>query len=85
MKIREKKYRKALEEIAALVNTTQTRGVFEHLTTPDQLMDEDGWGPIHPRTKDGLKYAAGIAQRALGSDEGADKEKEGEVDADEEG
>lgn len=62
---REEHYRQALEEIAKLVNVTQTRGPMEHWTTPDHLMDGDGWGPIHPRTKDGLKHAARIAQQAL--------------------
>jgi len=58
-------YRKALEEIIALAHVTQSRGLLEHIGTPDHLLDEDGWGPIHPRTLDGLKKAASIAQKAL--------------------
>lgn len=60
------RYRQALEEIAGLAKMTQTRGEFEQLNTPDHLIDEDGWGPIHPRVLQSLKYAARIAQRALG-------------------
>ncbi len=59
------RYRTALEQIANLVNITQTRGFSEHWFTPDHLVDEDGWGPIHPMTKQGLRLAAKMAQRAL--------------------
>lgn len=59
------RYRNALLQIAALADVTETRGFLEHVFTPEHLMAEDGWGPVHPRTKDGLRIAARIAQRAL--------------------
>ena len=58
-------YRKALEQIASLANVTQSRGVFEQMNTPDHLIDEDGFGPIHPKLKQGLAHASRIAQKAL--------------------
>jgi len=57
-------YRKALEKIAALRNITQTRGLFEHMSTPGHLLI-DGWGEIHPYMKRGFEYAANIALQAL--------------------
>ena len=57
-------YRKALEEIAALRNITQTRGPFEHMSTPEHLLS-DGWGPIALYMKRGFEYAADIALHAL--------------------
>jgi len=69
---KEEQYRQALEAIAALKNATQTRGDFEHMCTPEHMMTEDGWGPIHPRTLDGLKHTARMAQRALDEAGGCD-------------
>ena len=57
-------FRKALEEIAALENVTQTKGLLEHDSTPEYLV-QNGWGPIHPQMKRGLNFAAKIAIEAL--------------------
>lgn len=59
------KYHIALQQIANLANVTQSRGVFEQMFTPDGLIDDDGFGPIHPKLKQGLEYAARIARKAL--------------------
>ncbi len=58
-------YRQALEEIAALAHVTQWRGGDVHWLTPDHMLDEDGYGPIHPAFKRGLEHAARIAQKSL--------------------
>jgi len=58
-------YQQALEQIAALKSATQSRGALEQFDTPDPLIDSDGWGPIRPQFKEGLEFAARIAERAL--------------------
>ena len=55
----------ALREIADLANKTQSRGPLEHVITPDNMMMDDGWGPIDPRLKKGLDVAARIALDCL--------------------
>jgi len=72
--VREEHYYNALKRIAALADVTQTRGPLEHIFTPEHIMEEDGWGPIHPFTKDGLRMAARIAQAALDAPSGVSEE-----------
>lgn len=60
-----RRYRDALEEIAALSGVTEVRGPLEDIGVPDHMVKEDGWVPIHPRLKYGLCYAARIAKAAL--------------------
>lgn len=60
--------REALEGIAALSEATQVKGGFFDVGTPDHLVDEDGFVPIHPAMKSGLTHAAKMAKRALEGD-----------------
>lgn len=59
------RYRTALELISALSQVTEVRGPLEDIGVPDHMVKEGRWVPVHPRFKDGLCYAAKIAQQAL--------------------
>ena len=63
-----RRFRDALEKIAAMESVKEVRGGFEEYCTPDHLVKEGGWVPIHPRTKQGIMIAVRIAKKALEED-----------------
>ena len=57
--------RNALEHIASLDKVTEIRGEFKDIGALEHNVTPDGFVPIHPRTLEGLFYAANIAKMAL--------------------
>ena len=59
------KYRAALEAIAKLADAKEMKNPLVS-GCPSHLMTEDGFEPIHPMLKEGLRIATKIAKEALG-------------------
>ena len=58
------RYKVALEKIAKLEDAKEMRNPLAS-SCPSHLMTKDGFEPIHPMLKEGLRVAAKIAKEAL--------------------